>query len=294
MKPAPFEYRAPDSVEEVLELLDQHGEEAALLAGGQSLVPTMNFRLAQPSMLIDLNRVRELFFIRPSGSGGLSLGAMTRQRSLERSGEVLQRAPLLHEAMPFIAHPQIRNRGTLGGSLAHADPSAELPAVMIALGARFRLRGKDSDRWIEAGEFFTGMFSTQRLPTELLAEIELPARPPRLGWGFREIARRHGDYALVGVAAALTLDGSGLCDGVRLVFLNAGDGSVEASQAQLLLLGQRLSDEALAEAAETAAKQDIDPLPDVHATAEYRRSLARALAVQALSAARQRAEAAAS
>ncbi len=289
MKPAPFEYQVARSVEEAVQLLAEHGEEASLLAGGQSLIPTMNFRLAQPALIIDLNRVEELSFIRDSESGGLYIGAMTRQRAIERSPLVAKLSPLLHEAMPFVAHPQIRNRGTIGGSVAHADPSAELPAVLTALGARFRLLSLVGERWLEAGDFFQGMFSTLREPTELLTEIEIPAMAEGAGWAFSEIARRRGDYALVGIAATVTLDAQRRCSGAKIVFLSAGDGVVEARQAQEILIGQPLTDKVIEAAAETAARQDIDPLPDVHSTAEYRRHLARVLTVRTLSTAAQRA-----
>ena len=186
MKPAPFEYHAPGSVDEVLALLAEHGDEAKVLAGGQSLVPTMNFRLAQPEVLIDLNRVAELDHLRVEGSE-LRIGAMTRQRTVERSALVAERAPLLTETLPWIAHPQIRNRGTFGGALAHADPAAELPAVTLALGARFRARRRGAERWIAAGGFFTGLFETALGPDELLVEVALPELGPRTGWAFREV-----------------------------------------------------------------------------------------------------------
>ncbi len=289
MKPTAFEYRRVETIDEAIELLAEHAEESSLLAGGQSLVPTMNFRLAQPSVIIDLNPVRDLAYIRESESGGLRIGAMTRQRAVERSPLVRDRAPLLYEAMPTIAHPQIRNRGTIGGSVAHADPSAELPAVLLALEARFLLRSQEGERWVDAADFFVGMFSTDRRPEELLAEIEIPAKPAGSGWSFREIARRHGDYALIGVAAGVTLDAVGRCSKARLTFLSAGDGVVEARQAQEILTGEALSDERIEAAAETASRDDIEPLPDMHATEEYRRHLARVLSRQALSQARDRA-----
>ena len=225
MKPAPFAYQAPASLEAALELLARHGGDAKILAGGQSLIPVMNFRLAEPALLVDINRLAELDFIRADEDGTLRIGAMTRQRRLERDPLVAARAPLLHEAMPFIAHPQIRNRGTFGGSLAHADPAAELPALAVALGARFRLRRAGGDRWVEAGDFFAGLFTTALAPDEMLVEAAIPPSPARTGWAFLEIARRHGDYAQVGLAARVTLDESGRCREARLVFLSVGDGA---------------------------------------------------------------------
>ncbi len=283
MKPAAFSYYAPTTVEEALTHLAQHGDDAKVLAGGQSLVPIMNFRLTQPSILIDLNRVEELFYLRPDDSGGLRIGAMTRQRHLERHTEVAKRAPLVCEAVPYIAHPQIRNRGTVGGSLAHADPAAELPAVMVALGARFLLRNLERERWIAAEDFFVDLFTTAIEPEELLTEIAVPPMPPRTGWAFREIARRHGDYALVGVAAMLTLDeNNDQCKQARIVFLTAGNVPVEARQAEQVLKGQDVTEQAIEAAAETAAGKDIDPPGDLHASPAYRRRLARVLTVQAL------------
>jgi CO/xanthine dehydrogenase FAD-binding subunit len=175
MKPPPFEYAAPDSMEAALALLQQHGEDAKLLAGGQSLIPAMNFRLLAPTALVDLNRITDLSYIRPSESGGVLIGAMTRQGQVERSALVADRVPLLYETVPFIAHPQIRNRGTVGGSLVHADPAAELPVICTVMDARFRARGPQGDRWIEAGDFFQFLFTTALEADEILVEIELPA-----------------------------------------------------------------------------------------------------------------------
>ncbi len=282
MKPAPFSYHAPTTVDEALAHLAAHGYEASVLAGGQSLVPAMNFRLAQPAVLVDLNRIPHLAYIRPGDDGGLLLGAMTRQRAVERSPLVAERAPLLHETMPNIAHPPIRNRGTVGGSLAHADPAAELPAVMLALDARFRLRSHQAERWVAARDFYVGMFMTAKEPEELLVEIALPPKPARSGWAFREVSRRHGDYALVGVAALVTMDDLGRCRQARITLLSVGEGPVEAHEAARLLAGQTPTPEAVRAAAEAAATQDIDPGGDVHASAAYRRHLARVLTADVL------------
>jgi carbon-monoxide dehydrogenase medium subunit len=290
MKPAPFKYYAPTTVEEALAHLSEHGYDAKALAGGQSLIPTMNFRLAQPSVLVDLNNIPELFYIHPDENGGLRIGAMTRESQVEHSPLVVERAPLLHETMPYIAHPQIRNRGTIGGTLAHADPAAELPAVSVALNGRFRLRSQAGERWVAADEFFIGFFTTALEPDELLVEVALPPMPPRSGWSFLEVARRHGDYALVGVAAVATLDDRGQCLQARLVFLSVGDGPVEAHQAAEMLTGQIPSPEVIRAAAETAAKADVDPGSDIHASAEYRRHLVQVLARRALEEAVERAK----
>jgi carbon-monoxide dehydrogenase medium subunit len=277
MKPAPFDYEAPESLDAALHLLARHGGEAKVLAGGQSLIPVMNFRLAQPALLIDLNRLAELDHLRPTDDGGLSIGAMTRQRRLEREAVVAARAPLLAEAIPFIAHPQIRNRGTVGGSLAHADPAGELPALAVALDARFRLRNAVGERWVAARDFFEGLFATALAPDELLVEVVIPPAPPRSGWAFAEVARRHGDYAQVGVAARVTLDEAGGCREARLVYLSVGDVPVEAYGAAALLAGGELAEAAIEAAADEASQREMEPTGDIHATAAFKRHLARVL-----------------
>ena len=276
MKPAPFEYHRPDSVDEALALLAEHGYEAKLLAGGQSLVPAMNFRLAQPAVLIDLNRVAGLDAIAESG-GGLRIGAMTRQRAAERSPLVAARAPLITETLPFVAHPQIRSRGTIGGSIAHADPAGELPAVMLALGAHVHLRGPGGTRTVEAADFFTGLFGTALEADEMLVAVEIPAAAPRAGWAFDEVSRRHGDYALAGVAACVEVDGDGRCRSARIALLSVGEGPVLATEAAAAIVGQQPADEAVRAAAHAAAHRDIDPPGDIHATPAYRRHLAEVL-----------------
>jgi carbon-monoxide dehydrogenase medium subunit len=281
MKPAPFRYFAPKSIDEALDLLAEHGWDAKPLAGGQSLAPTMNFRLAQPAVLIDLNGVDALFFLRSQGSG-IAVGAMTRQRTVERSALIAERAPLIAEAMPHIAHPQIRNRGTVGGSLAHADPAAELPTLCVTLDARFRLRSRAGERWVNARDFYVGLFATDLQPEELLVEIEIPSMPARTGWAFDEIARQHGNYAMAGAAALVTLDDQGRCRQAKLVYLSVGEGPTVATQAQAALQGQTPTEDVLRAAAAIAAAEDIDPIGDIHASAAYRRHLARVLAERVL------------
>jgi carbon-monoxide dehydrogenase medium subunit len=268
-------------VEEALALLDEHGGDAKPLAGGQSLIPAMNFRLARPAVLVDLNRIAELAYVR-AAPGGVAIGAMTRQRAVERSADVARAAPLLAEAMPSIAHPQIRNRGTLGGSIAHADPSAELPAVMLALDAQFRAKSATGERSIPAGEFFKGMLETALAPGELLVEIAVPPLPASSGTAFLEMARRHGDYALVGVAVVVTLDPRGRCKEAKLSLLSVGDGPVLATAAGKVLAGQSPSEELLRAAGDAAATRDVDPPSDIHASAAYRRQLVAVLTRRAL------------
>jgi CO/xanthine dehydrogenase FAD-binding subunit len=288
VKPVAFDYYRAASPDEALALLRQHGYEAKLLAGGQSLIPAMNFRLAQPGVLIDLNPVAELAFVEASG-GALRIGAMTRQRTAERSEQVVAHAPLLVEALHHTAHPQIRNRGTIGGSIAHADPAAEVPTVMLALGASFELRGAEGSREVAAGDFFTGFFGTALEPEEMVASITIPAAAERTGWAFEEVARRHGDFALAGVAAVLSLDERGQLRDARIALLSVADRPVLAESASALLAGQTPSPALVAEAAELASQGDIDPPSDIHASAAYRRRLVRVLTHRTLSRALERA-----
>jgi carbon-monoxide dehydrogenase medium subunit len=290
MKPPPFEYYSPTTVDEALSLLAEHGYDAKPLAGGQSLIPIMNFRLAQPAILVDLNNISELSYIQPDEGGGLRLGAMTRHHQVEHDPLIAERAPLIFEAMPKIATSQIRSRGTFGGSIAHADPSAELVAVSVALGGRFRLRSQSGEREAAASEFFLGMFTTLLEPQELLVEATFPAMPARTGWALMEVARRPHDFALVGVAAVLSLDDQERCQDTRIVFLSVGDGPVTAHQAAEVLRGRVLSPELMRAAAETAAADDVDPSSDIHASAAYRRHLVKVLTRQALELAFKRAK----
>jgi len=289
MKPAPFEYFAPDSLEEALDLMSQHAGEAKILAGGQSLVPAMNFRVVQPTLLIDLNRVSTLSYIQEDNHS-IQVGAMTRERQLEFDSSIAKSVPLLHEAVPYIAHPQIRNRGTLGGSLVNADPAAELPVLMLALEARLKAKSKSGERWVNARDFFVGMFTTALEQDEILVEIELPVTPTRTGWSFMEVAPRAGDYALMGVAVLVTLDANGKCERAKLVYLNAGEGPLETSEAENLLTGQTLSDELIEAAAASASEKEMNPFGNIHTSPEFQRHLAHVLTKKALKQANQRAE----
>ena len=282
MKPASFEYSDPTRLEDALSLLRDFGPEAKVLAGGQSLVPLMNMRLARPKYLVDINKIAELDYIR-ADDGGLAIGALTRERSVERSSLVQARCPLLFEAVPLIAHPPIRNRGTIGGSLAHADPAAELPAVMVAIGAEIVAQGPAGERGIKAEDFFITYLTTALEPAEILKEIRIPPWPANTGWAFVELARRHGDMAIVGVAATLTLD-AGVCRGARIVVTGSGGTPIRARQAEAVLAGQRPSDELFQQAGQKAG-EEVEPDDDIHATADYRRHLAQVLTRRALLAA---------
>jgi CO/xanthine dehydrogenase FAD-binding subunit len=289
LKPAPFEYHRPESLDEALAILAESGSDTKALAGGQSLVPAMNFRLARPAVLVDLNRLDPLAYITESPDGGLRIGAMTRQRAAERSAAVAGKAPLLFEAMPWIAHPQIRNRGTMGGSLAHADPAAELPAVMVALDARFVLRSRSASRTVPAQGFYTGILSTTLRPDELLTEIQIPLRSAHTGTAFMELARRQGDFALVGVAVEVVLNQGGGCSSARIVLLSVGDGPVLATTAMAALVGNAPTASLIEDAARLAGEADIDPPSDIHASSAYRRHLAKVLVRRAVTRAAERA-----
>jgi len=288
MKPASFEYFRPRTTDEVLALLQAHGSDAKLLAGGQSLIPAMNFRLATPSVLIDLNAVDQLSYI-SDDADGVRIGAMTRQRTVERSTSVARTAPLITETMPFVAHAAIRNRGTVGGSLAHADPAAELPAVMMALNSIFAIRAPGGVRSVSADDFFVGLFATAIEPGELLEEVRVPKTVGRRGFAFQEISRRHGDFALVGVAASVCLDDKGRCSDARIALLSVGDRPVLAMKAAGVLHGQTPGADVIRAAADAAATGDIDPPSDIHASAKYRRQLARVLTRRVLERAFERA-----
>ena len=286
MKPAPFKYIAAMSLEQALSLKAEHGDDAKFLAGGQSLIPTMNFRLAQPAILIDINGIEDLAGVRLSG-GTTRVGAVTRYRVLERDETFAQMFPLVSEALPHIAHPQIRNRGTLGGNLSHADPASELPAISLALRARFRVRGAKQERWIEASDFFVAALTTDLQPDEMLVEVELPSPKPCTGACFMEIARRRGDFAIVGVAAMMTLGENNECTDVRLTFCGVGETPIDASSAADGLHGHAPTEAVIRDVAATVQKM-IEPGGNVHATADYQRHVAGVLTERALQTAYQR------
>jgi CO/xanthine dehydrogenase FAD-binding subunit len=278
MKPATFEYYDPTTLDEALDLMSRFGEEARPLAGGQSLVPLMNFRLLRPAHLIDLNGVTELSYLKTE-DGVLRIGATTRQRALERSADVAEHWPLLRDATAFIGHIQIRNRGTVGGSLAHAFPSAELPMAMVTLDASFVLGAKNHQRAIGAEDFFISYMTTVLEPGELLAEIRVPRLPTNTGWSYQEVSRRHGDFALAGAASVLALDANGHIHHARLTL--TGTTPIRAARSEQLLLGQKLSESLFREAARRAT-EGIEQDSDIHASAAYRRNACEALARRAL------------
>jgi carbon-monoxide dehydrogenase medium subunit len=274
MKLPPVEYEAPTTVAEAIDLLAEHGDEASVLAGGQSLIPLLALRLARPEVLIDINGIDELSGV-SAADGHVAIGAVTREYVAEESGTVADTLPLLAAALPLIGHEAIRSRGTIGGSLAHADPAAELPAVARALDAEFVVRGASGTRVIPAAQWFDGYLTTSRRPDELLAEVRFPAAGPGTGVSFEEVARRHGDFAIVGLAASLMFS-DGVISDARLAFAGVSDVPVRATAAEELLAGERPSAELFDEAARRAT-EDLDPPADLHGSSDYRKTVAAAV-----------------
>jgi carbon-monoxide dehydrogenase medium subunit len=279
VKPAPFALDSPTSVAEILDLLSAHGDDAKVLAGGQSLVPMLNFRLVRPARLIDINGVADLSYINAS-NGHLAIGALTRQREIEESPAVAADAPLLSTATGYIAHPAIRNRGTIGGSLVHNDPAAEYPLALLCLGAEVKAASTRGERTILLADLLLPWLSTTLEPDELLVEIRVPGARARQGFGFREVARRPGDFAIAATAASVTLDASGKVEQATLA-ASAGRCAGRLSAAEQMLVGQSPSDELLSEVA-AAAEREAEPVADIHADEDYRRHLLGVLARRAL------------
>jgi len=274
MKLPLFDYEAPETVSETVELLAEYGDEASVLAGGQSLIPLLALRLARPAVLIDINGVAELSGVSAT-DGWTAIGAVTREYMAEESERVADAVPLLAAALPLIGHEAIRSRGTIGGSLAHADPAAELPAVARALDAAFVVRGPSGERVIPAAEWFEGYLTTSRRPDELLVEVRFPAAGRGTGVSFQEVARRHGDFAIVGLAASLTLSDGAISD-ARLALAGVAEVPVRAGAAEELLVGERPSAELFDEAARRAT-EDVDPPDDLHGSSDYRKKVAAAI-----------------
>ena len=282
MKLPYVEYEAPTTIAEAVDLLAEHEDEASVLAGGQSLIPLLALRLARPGMLIDINGLSELSLVAAT-DGRVTIGAMTREYVAEDSATIGGTVPLLAAALPLIGHEAIRSRGTIGGSLAHADPAAELPAVARALDAEFVVRGRSGERVVPAAEWFEGFLTTSRRPDELLVEIRFPAARRGTGVSFQEVARRHGDFAIVGLAASLVLSGDVISD-ARLAFAGVADVPFRAAAAEDLLTGERPSAELFDEAARRAT-EDLDPPADLHGSSDYRKAVAAAVVRRGLRAA---------
>lgn len=280
MKPAPFDYFAPAELQEALALLQRHGEEAKILAGGQSLIPLLNMRLARPKAIIDINSIPALSYIRRD-NGSLRIGALTRHRMIESSATIREQCPLMAEAIRWVGHVEVRNRGTIGGSLVHADPAAELPTVVTALGGEMRLLSPKGDRTLRAGEFFVSFLTTSVDSSEILTEVRLPIWPSRTGCSFQEINRRHGDFAVVAVAVLLLLNDNKECENSSIVLAGVGPTPLRAKRAEGFLARQRISRELVEEAGELAA-EDSDPSSDVHGSADYRREMVKVMTRRAL------------
>ena len=279
MKPAPFVYYAPDTVEEVLSLLTQHGIDGKVIAGGQSLLPMMNMRLARPKVLVDIGKLDHL--TRIEANGGVRIGTASRQASVLRDQRVGERLPMVHAALRNVGHPANRARGTFGGSVAHADPAAELPAVMLALDAQMQVQGPGGEREVAADDFFVTYYTTDLDVDELLIEVRIPDRSA-WSWGFREVARRQGDYAAAGVAVAAKTDSSGMVDEARIALFAVSDRPLRARDAEERLRGTRLGDEDVARDVAELALNDVDFSSDIHVSDAYRKDAVRALVRRAV------------
>jgi carbon-monoxide dehydrogenase medium subunit len=286
MKPPAFRYVAARSIDEAIDVLAKNDGEAKVLAGGQSLTPMLNFRLARPEVLVDINRVPGLDAIEKSKTG-LTIGALTRHRMIETSPLVRERQPLLAAAAKQVGHLAIRNRGTFGGSLAHNDPAAEFPMVALLLDARITAKGRSGERTIDAKDFFVGLLTSSLKPEEIVTSVEIPDLPRGTGWGFEELSRRPGDFAIAAVCVAVTLQ-SGTCSAARISMAGVGSTAVRASNAEKMLAGRKI-DDALLKKVAAAAQGDCDPNGDVHASADFRRHLVGILAERALRSALDRA-----
>ncbi len=280
MKPAPFGYAAPDTVDEALSILASDGADARLIAGGQSLGPLLNLRIAAPGLVVDLNRVEGLDGITVGSDGSLRLGAMVRQRAAEISPEVAG-WPVLAEAISHIGHRAIRNRGTIGGSVAHADPAAELPASLVALDAVLAVRSASATRSVLASEFFVGPFTTVLAPDEMLVEIVVPAAPARTGYSWMEVARRHGDFGIIGVAAVVGLDSDGRCAAAKVVCSGADWTPWSDPDATGMLIGRSPTVDRFSEVGARMAEASSPP-DDIHASSDHRRRLIGVLTARAL------------
>lgn len=272
MKPAKFEYFAPINITDALALISEKGQNARFLAGGQSLVSMMNFRLATPGVIVDLNEIPELRKVHIGVSGELHIGAMTRTRHIETDPAISIANPLLSAAAAQIAHFQIRNRGTIGGSLAHADPAAEFPGVALVCEARILVRNQDGRRIVKATDFFEGVFATELSDGDLIEKIIFPAWPPKRCWAFQEISRREGDFAIIGIAAWFDVDEVGKISDARIAAIGAGDTPLRLNSAESTLFGHPPNADLFALAA-SVGTGDLDPGSDIHASAEYRREV---------------------
>lgn len=275
MKPCVFEYFKPRSVQEAIALLDIHKDKAKILAGGQSLVPMMNFRLARPEILIDINGIKELEYIKVDGDE-LAIGALTRERDIELSPLVVEKWPLLARAISFIGHSAVRNRGTIGGSLVHADPSAEIPTSLYALNGTLRVVRRASEEILKPEDFFLTYLTTSLEPSDLLVEVRIPPLPEKTGWSFLELSRRSGDFAIVAVGILMTMEDGERCREACISMGGVAPTPIRAQAAETLLSGQKITEKSIAEAAQEAAEA-TETESDYHASAAYRKDMVRVL-----------------
>src|SRR5262245_6428764 len=287
MIPAAFDYHRPATLEEAVKLLAQHGEQAKVLSGGMSLLPMLKLRLAAFAHLVDIGRIPGLEYIKEDG-GFLRIGAMTRQAALERSDLIRSKYPVLADAIPLIADPLVRNRGTVGGNVANGDPGNDQPAIMLALGATFIARGPRGERSVPASQFYKGVYATALAPGEILTEVRIPAPPPRSGGAYAKLKRKTGDFAVAAAAVQLTLDGKGAVERAGIALTSAGVTPVEGGDAAKYLVGKVPDDKTIAEAAKMAAAKSA-PGADRRGSVEYKREMARVLTARALRKAAQRA-----
>jgi aerobic carbon-monoxide dehydrogenase medium subunit len=279
MKPPPFGYERPATLNAALGLLKNDGGKSKIIAGGQSLVPMMNFRLVRPDRLIDINRISELDYHRIEGSQ-LAIGALCRHAGLKESEVVKNACPLMHAAYQWVAHGPVRNRGTLCGNLCHADPASEMPAVVLATNAMMVLRSSGAKREVPAGQFFLGQYETATTDDEVLVEVRIPVAPKSQGWGFHEVSVRKGDFAIVAAATTLQIS-NGKVQAVTIALTGVGSHAIRLPQAEKALVGGKAEDAAFREAAATCASA-VSPNSDIHGSAEYRRDLAKTLVYRAL------------
>ena len=289
MKPVKFDYYAPSSIPEALDTLTELGYDGKVLAGGQSLIAAMNFRMARPAALVDLNNISDLSYIKPAADGSVAIGTMTRVSTVEHDSEVAKRFPLLAEVAKFIAHPQVRRRGTFGGAIAHADPAGQLPSIAVAMDANILIRGKDKERWVKAPELIIGPFMTVIEPEEMLVEVVLPANPPHTGSNYSQVSRQSGGYAQAAVVSVVTMDGEKVKN-VRLVLMSVGEVPILSQKAVEMMVGEKPTADVLKAVAEAVATSEIDPATDLHATADYRSTLIRVLVTRSLAQSIARAE----
>jgi CO/xanthine dehydrogenase FAD-binding subunit len=285
MKPAPFDYARPTSIGAALQLLSERSPAAKILAGGQSLVPMMNFRVVRPDRLIDINRISELDYLRVEGSD-LVIGALCRHTTLKESDILKQACPMMRAAYEWVAHGPVRNRGTLCGNLCHADPASEMPAVVLAADAVMVLQSSKTKRTVPAGQFFIGQYETATADDEILVEVRIPVAPKSRGWGFHEVNVRKGDFAIVAAAATLQVAAANV-QAVSIAVAGAGSHAIRLPAAEQALVGRKADDTAFREAAAACAAA-VNPTSDIHGSAEYRRDLTKTLVYRALGDARER------